>query len=294
METSSVSSSEQPVSSQESQPSLYTIDTESTEVNFDRMSPYFFFNEDNISRICFNFRNQCLKQELVYENLPDIKKMAVNHVYLVDQDTTTSAIHVQSDFFSQFELNESYPALTREDIEAINLINQNLNIHCKEKAMNIALEHLTKDNKNPVAKIMYNLLNSYDNAESVYSKDESLFIGRALDPFLNVIFPAGGTMTRDGHFTFLIGNNDLKPDVKYSAKIDSIIFDFLIFEVKCPNSVAKDDLFKMSLELQLMINRMIANKVNKPVVYGVVGQGRFMRKVLRRANDKLFKSRFRL
>lgn len=37
---SSVSSSEQPVSSQESQPSLYTIDTESTEVNFDRMSPY--------------------------------------------------------------------------------------------------------------------------------------------------------------------------------------------------------------------------------------------------------------
>ncbi|RCH90887.1 hypothetical protein CU098_009988, partial [Rhizopus stolonifer] len=95
----------------------------------------------------------------------------------------------------------------------------------------------------------------YDNAESVYSKDESLFIGRALDPFLNVMFPTGDTMTRDGHFTFLIVNSDLKPDVK------------------CPNSVAKDDLFKMSLELQLMVNRMIANKVNKPVDYGVVGQG---------------------
>jgi hypothetical protein len=65
-----------------------------------------------------------LKQELVYENLSDIKKMAVNHVYLVDQDTTTSAIHVQNDFFSQFELNESYPALTREDIDVITLINQ--------------------------------------------------------------------------------------------------------------------------------------------------------------------------
>ncbi|KAI9356844.1 hypothetical protein BD770DRAFT_100266 [Pilaira anomala] len=139
--------------------------------------------------------------------------------------------------------------------------------------MDIALEHLTKDNKNPVAKIMYNLLNSYDNAESVYSKDESLFIGRALDPFLNVIFPTGGTMTRDGHFTFLIGNSDLKPDMKYSAKIGSIVFDFLIFEVKRPNSAAKGDLFKMSLELQFMINRMIDNNVSKPVVYGVVGQG---------------------
>ncbi|GAA5803435.1 hypothetical protein HPULCUR_008917 [Helicostylum pulchrum] len=281
LETSGVLSEEQPVSSQESQPSLYTTDTDSTEVNFDRMRPYFFFNEDNINRICFNFRNECLKQELVYKDLPDIKKMAVNHVYLVDQGTTTSTIHVQSDFFSQFELNESYPSLTREDIVAITLINQNLNIHCKEKARDIALEHLTKDNKNPVAKIMYNFC---DNAESVYSKDESLFIGRALDPFLNVIFPAGGTMTRDGHFTFLIGNSDLKPDVKYSAKIGSNIFDFLIFEVKCPNSVAKDDLSKMSLELQLMINRMIDNNVNKPVVYGVVGQGRVMNKVLQRAN----------
>lgn len=140
---SGVLSEEQPVSSQESQPSLYTTDTDSTEVNFDRMRPYvsrlaykitfdnylyyslqFFFNEDNINRICFNFRNECLKQELVYKDLPDIKKMAVNHVYLVDQGTTTSTIHVQSDFFSQFELNESYPSLTREDIVAITLINQ--------------------------------------------------------------------------------------------------------------------------------------------------------------------------
>ncbi|CAO3678056.1 unnamed protein product [Rhizopus stolonifer] len=176
-------------------------------------------------------------------------------------------------FFLQFELNESYPVLTKEDIDAIALINQNLNIHCKEKAMDTALEHLTKNNRNSVAKIIYNLLNNYDNAESVYSKDESLFIGRALDPFLNVIFPTGGTLTRDGHFTSLTGNSDLKPDVKYSAKIGSNIFDFLIFEVKCPNSVAKDDLFKMSLELQLMINRMVANKINNPVVYGVVVQG---------------------
>ncbi|KAG1473409.1 hypothetical protein G6F56_000965 [Rhizopus delemar] len=120
---------------------------------------------------------------------------------------------------------------------------------------------------------MYNLLNSYDNAESVYSKDESLFIERALDPSLNAIFPIGGTMTRDGHFISLIRNSDLKPNVKFSAKVGSKIFDFLIFEVKCPNSVAKDDLFKMSLELQLIINRMIANKVSKPVDYGVVGQG---------------------
>ncbi|KAI8641013.1 hypothetical protein BD408DRAFT_418940 [Parasitella parasitica] len=61
-------------------------------------------------------------------------------------------------------------------------------------------------------------------------------------------------------------SSNLKPDVNYSSRIGSNIF-------KCPNSVAKHDLFKMSLELQLMINRMIANKVYKPVDYVFVGQG---------------------
>ncbi|KAI8091820.1 hypothetical protein BDF21DRAFT_149609 [Thamnidium elegans] len=69
------------------------------------MSPYFFFNEDNISRICFNFRNECLKQELVYKNLLDIKKMAVNHVYLPpllmsNLNFTMNADLIQRFFFS--------------------------------------------------------------------------------------------------------------------------------------------------------------------------------------------------
>lgn len=49
--------------------------------------------------------------------------MAINHVYLVDQDITSSAIHVQSDYFLPFKLNELYPVLPREDIDAT--INRN-------------------------------------------------------------------------------------------------------------------------------------------------------------------------
>ncbi|CEG78117.1 hypothetical protein RMATCC62417_12770 [Rhizopus microsporus] len=85
--------------------------------------------------------------------------------------------------------------------------------------------------------------------------NESLFIERALNPFLNVIFPAGGSMTRDG------------------ARIGSKKFDFLAFEIKCLKSTADDDLFKMSLELQFILNRLISCNVNQPVVYGVVGYG---------------------
>jgi hypothetical protein len=65
-----------------------------------------------------------LKQELICEKLSNIEKMAINHVYLIDHDTENSAIYVQNDFFEQFELNESYPTLTTEDVETINPITQ--------------------------------------------------------------------------------------------------------------------------------------------------------------------------
>ncbi|KAI7903426.1 uncharacterized protein BX663DRAFT_506470 [Cokeromyces recurvatus] len=153
-----ISSEEQFVSSQELESSLYTINTESTEVDFDIMMPYvFFFKEENFSKVCFNFRNECLRQELVFEKLPVIKKMAINHVYLVEHDPINSVIHVQNDFFVQFGLNEAYPVLMKEDIDAIINISQNLNVNDKENAMNTALQHLIKHNNNPVAKIMYNL-----------------------------------------------------------------------------------------------------------------------------------------
>lgn len=65
-----------------------------------------------------------------------------------------------------------------------------------------------------------------------------------------------------GHSTPLIESSELKPDVKYSAKIGYIIFDPSVFEVKCPNSVTKHDLYKVSLELQHTINLMIIKKKN--------------------------------
>jgi hypothetical protein len=52
----------------------------------------------------------------------------------------------------------------------------------------------------------------------------------------------------------------MKPTVKYRARIGTTDFDFLIFKVKQPRSIAKDDLFKVSIELQLMLNRMVEKK----------------------------------
>lgn len=81
----------------ESRSSLYTVDTKSTEVSFKIMSPYAsklaskitfgnsftpltsLFNEDNISKLCFDYRNN--------NNM----KMAINHVYLIDRNAATFA-----------------------------------------------------------------------------------------------------------------------------------------------------------------------------------------------------------
>ncbi|CEP17603.1 hypothetical protein [Parasitella parasitica] len=46
--------------------------------------------------------------------------------------------------------------------------------------------------------------------------------------------------------------------------------DFLVIEVKCPNSNANDDLFKLSIELQiLLLNRLANIGVDYPMVFGV-------------------------
>lgn len=59
------------------------------------------------------------------------------------------------------------------------------------------------------------------------------------------------------NFTALIDNTDMKPDIKYKAIIGTTDFDFLVFEVKRPRSIAEDDLFKASIELQFMLNGMV-------------------------------------
>lgn len=50
--------------------------------------------------------------------------MAINHVYLIDQDTENTAVCVRNKFFEQFELDQYYPTLTIRDVEFFNLTAQ--------------------------------------------------------------------------------------------------------------------------------------------------------------------------
>lgn len=68
-------------------------------------------------------------------------------------------------------------------------------------------------------------------------------------------------------FTQLEGDYNIKPGVKYSAAIRQQKLDFLVFEIKCPNSVACDDFFKLTIELQIMLNRLITTGIDFPVVF---------------------------
>ncbi|RCH87202.1 hypothetical protein CU098_004834 [Rhizopus stolonifer] len=76
--------------------------------------------------------------------------------------------------------------------------------------------------------------------------------------------------------TFLFDGNDdkgsshTKPDIKYSALIKQHKIDFLVIEVKCPNSNANDDLFKLSIELQILLNHLINVGIDSPVVFGIL------------------------
>lgn len=46
--------------------------------------------------------------------------------------------------------------------------------------------------------------------------------------------------------------------------------DVLVFEVKAPSSAAKDDFFKLTIEMQVMLNRLVSIGIDDPVVFGVL------------------------
>lgn len=76
------------------------------------------------------------------------------------------------------------------------------------------------------------------------------------------------------NFTKLEGNNQIKPDIKYSAIVKQEKMDFLVIEVKCPSSKATDDLFKLSVELIILLNRLVTIGVDFPVVFGILVYGK--------------------
>jgi hypothetical protein len=49
--------------------------------------------------------------------------------------------------------------------------------------------------------------------------------------------------------------------------------DVLVFEVKAPSSAAQDDYFKLTIELQIMFNRLVSISIDNPVVLGVLIYG---------------------
>ncbi|CAO3691984.1 unnamed protein product [Rhizopus microsporus] len=68
---------------------------------------------------CFETGEACS----IVSSIKKKNRRNIRDVEEVDQDITSSAIHVQSDYFLPFKLNESYPVLPREDIDAT--INRN-------------------------------------------------------------------------------------------------------------------------------------------------------------------------
>ncbi|KAI7874782.1 uncharacterized protein EV154DRAFT_78649 [Mucor mucedo] len=111
---------------------------------------------------------------------------------------------------------------------------------------------------------------NYDADLNLQTADEISFINCALSPFVNAVFPVGPHFRKSGYLTALEGYPMTKTDIKIYTTIGSENFDLLVFEVKCPQSTSEDDLFMLSVKLQLTLNRLIKNGVTEPVVYGVM------------------------
>ncbi|KAG1446872.1 hypothetical protein G6F56_009436 [Rhizopus delemar] len=143
----------------------------------------------------------------------------------------------------------------------------------KWKLKKLAIEQLSNVELEMYATALFNLTTNYDNSFDLVIVDKSVFIDLVLNPFIKAVLPINHKLQRSGHFTSLEGEADFKPDMRFYTPIDGIRFDCLLFEVKCSNSTRGDDLFKLSIEMQFILNCFIEHGANNPVVYGVLVYG---------------------
>ncbi|KAI7904163.1 uncharacterized protein BX663DRAFT_431834, partial [Cokeromyces recurvatus] len=104
--------------------------------------------------------------------------------------------------------------------------------------------------------------------------NKSMYITLSINPFIDVIFGYNCDLCKAGNLTKLEGSSLIKPDTKYSTTIKQQKMDFLVIEVKCPNSSANDDRFKLSIELQILLNRLVNIGIDSPVVFGILVYGK--------------------
>lgn len=73
-----------------------------------------------------------MRRDLDCEKLSSIEKMAINHVYCIDQDGEKSAFDVPDDFVELLNCNQYYSSIPTEDVELINDIAE-VRVICRKK-----------------------------------------------------------------------------------------------------------------------------------------------------------------
>ncbi|KAI9359854.1 hypothetical protein BD770DRAFT_419400 [Pilaira anomala] len=137
------------------------------------------------------------------------------------------------------------------------------------QAKQVIVEQLTDAELETHAAVVYDLVKNYNTRFDIKRADDSVFIDFALAPFVNAVFPVSHMF----HFTALEGETNIRPDIKFHTIIDEKKFDCLLIEVKCPKSTSNDDLFKLSIEMQYALNRLVKCGASNPVTYGVLVYG---------------------
>ncbi|KAG1384442.1 hypothetical protein G6F61_000455 [Rhizopus arrhizus] len=249
------------ISSQSSQ-SSYEPNTDTSEDEIDDLEPTWNIGEFDKSAVLVGFRKHSLSLHHQFLSLCNLGKMAIDHTFLFDGndnskyncDTSFPPVHLE--LLSDFNLNECFYQFSNKEHELINDVYYKLATNENGHAEKIVLEHMGNDNLRVCCKVLYNLLQTCTRKVNLQAVDESMYITLSINPFMDVIF---------GHRCDLSKAGDIIKQYK---------MDFLVIEVKCPNSNANDDLFKLSIELQILLNRLVNVGIDFPVVFGILVYGK--------------------
>ncbi|KAI8371800.1 uncharacterized protein BYT42DRAFT_82365 [Radiomyces spectabilis] len=242
----------------------------------------------NITTVLQAFRNTCFQKFIDGESLGATELMSLNYIYHFDVYGKTDCRgylpgtfdEIEAEVLEDLEQNEQL-SLLPEAIKAMcNMLKDATAIdRAKPTEMNSMMLKANGPQELLAARALCKLYAKYEKDEDLMLMDEDTFADHTIKPLYETLISTISRASSAGQFATMICKNKgekdwiLRPDSTLCTTMIGKSIPCFTMEIKAPHGPFGGDLLKISYEMKQMLNSLVEQNVEDPVVFGAVVEG---------------------
>ncbi|CAO3629978.1 unnamed protein product [Mucor hiemalis] len=257
-------------------------------------NPKWLAQDVDVTSILRNYRQRSVEGAQMRKELSDARILSLSNIFLISNNRKC--------FLTTLDPEKRRATIkTLDTKKELRLLDDNVIITCRnvhrvltddeenDDDMNDRLEQIKLSSTNKDSKALVTIASSfigrYNTRESSHQDGEAKLIIEGLRPFImNCIISSIKSATFDWLTYHLLphpthpNNQTMIPDFTlFMDPLSTMNFELFFVEVKRPgntsNGTLESDLTKLGKEMQIALNKLVLQKVDKPVVVGLLIEG---------------------